>query len=103
MALWCIIVVGLLCVILLFGLKQKDITYIKLEYNIKIATHKYINNNNINIKFNELYNIDIDKIIDEENIKSELIEKYCIKSINVINGLIFNKYIFIKDCEKENK
>lgn len=103
MVLWCIVVVGLLGVILLLGLKQKDLTYIKLEYNIKLAAHKYVKEHDINIKFNEPYNISIDRIINEKNIKSDLIDKYCIKSIKVSNGLIFDGYLLIKECEKENE
>lgn len=100
MVLWCIIIVGLLGIVLLLGLKQKDLTYIKLEFNIKIEAHKYIKNNDINIKLGDKYNIEIDKIINDKSIKTELVNKYCIKSIDVINNLVFDDYKLLKKCEK---
>lgn len=97
MVAWFIIIFMLLSTVLLIGLNEKDLKYIKLEYNIKYKTYNYLKNNKI--KINKTTKIDINELIDEENITEELIEKYCIKNVEIEKRILLNEYNIIKKCE----
>lgn len=97
---WFIVVFMLLCSILLIGLNQKDLVYIKLEYKIKYETYKYLNDNNIKVKLNGNYSLDINKLIEDKYITDKNIDKYCIKKVNMKNKILLDKYTIIKKCDK---
>ena len=72
LVLWSFIIVGILLSVLLMGLSEKDLKYVKLEYTLKLAGRAYIKDNNINTNINESYVIFTK---DLKNIKKEDLDK----------------------------
>lgn len=97
LVLWSFIIVGILLSVLLMGLSEKDLKYVKLEYTLKLAGRAYIKDNNINTNINESYVIFTK---DLKNIKKEDLDKYCIDKVTYYNGILIDKYLVSKDCNK---
>jgi len=96
---WFIVIIMLLGTILLIGLSKKDLNYVKLEYNIQYKAYKYIKENDIKVK--KEYTINIDKLIDENKIKKEQTDNYCIKGVKVEKKLLLKKYKVIVKCNEK--
>lgn len=97
MIVWFILVFLILTTVLVIGLNEKDLNYIKFEYKIKLVGRKHIKEKKIKTKINDSYVIFIDDIKDK--LDNKKIEEYCIDSINYYNGLIFDKYSVIRKCK----
>ena len=100
MIIWAMVIV-LICASLIFIANSKrDKDLLKLEHDIKISSKKYINDNNIEIKYSEPVLININELIEKEYLNdNNSIEKYCIKRIIVSKKLFYNKYDIEKECE----
>ena len=102
MALWCLLVILFLTLILLIGLKEKDFNYIRFEFDLKRATKKYIDKNNITPKIASSIIVDVDDLVESNYIKKDKVKKYCIKSVFFSNRILFDKYKIEKECEENN-
>lgn len=102
MFLWGFIIFSLCATLLIIGYNQKDKVLIKLERSIVLNSKKYVDNNNIKVKDEEVYIIKIEDLIEKEYIKeNDNIEKYCIKAVFVTKGLLSYKYEINKECDVE--
>ena len=95
--LWGLIVACLLGAILLLGYNKQDKVYLRYTKELKNASQKYIEDNNLNTKDTQI--IFVKDLIEKDYIEynSEYMG-YCIHSIAVSKELFTNKYEIIRDC-----
>ncbi|NLC47894.1 MAG: hypothetical protein GX758_00855 [Tenericutes bacterium] len=104
MFLWGSIVVLICAFLIVLSNSQKDKVLLRLERDVKTATKEYVANENLEPKFNESTVVYIEQLLEKKYLKDEeLLNEYCINRITFTKGLVIDKYIIIKECEKELK
>lgn len=101
--LWGFIVVGILLSVLLIGINEKDLNYMKFEYTLKLAGKAYIKDNNIKTKINESYVIFNKDLKNKNYVNNEDLDKYCINKVTYYNGILFDKYTISRVCENDKE
>ena len=100
LVIWVVIIFIMWGVILSIGFHKQDKVYLQLTADLKDVTNRYINKNNIKIKFNETYKIYISDLEEANYINDDTkIKEYCIDSIVVKKNLINYSYDFNTDCK----
>lgn len=97
---WFLIIFNIILLIFVLGLKEKDLSYIKLELNLKIAAREYIKENNIKPNINDSQIIFINDLKDNKRLNKLDIKKYNIDNIVYYNGLLFDKYTINKKSKE---
>lgn len=101
MAIWGLLVFSIWGVILFIGFKKQDREYINLTNDLKKATLAYMKDNNIDLKLNETIKVYVEDLITSDYIaEDDIDQKYCIDSVAVSGGFIFNNYKFNKECKE---
>ncbi len=101
MVIWGMLVFIIIATLLIIGFNKKDKVLFKLERELKVAAKQYVKDNKIDIKFNKNYVVNISDLINDNYIKEDNIDKYCIKSVIVYKGLLLYEYKVNKECDKE--
>ena len=102
MVIWGLIIFGMWGIFLTIAYLNQDKEYINLTADLKSVTKRYINKNNIDLKYNESYKVYIKDLEDNDLIMNdEKIKEYCIDSIVITKDLFKYSYEFNKDCKSE--
>lgn len=95
-------IITLLCVLIfMIGYKERDKDYMAFESSLKRTVVSYLKNNNIATKSNQSIIIFSDDLVSHEYMNDTDLKKYCIKKIIYKRGIIKDKFIFEKECDKE--
>ena len=101
MIVWFLIISLLLSTILFIHYSTLDFDLIKYEQELKKASYNYFKDNSMFPSLNESSVVYIDDLVEKGYInKNEKQEKYCIKSVEVINRLYVKMYTINKKCEE---
>lgn len=102
MVIWGLIIFILWGVIIAIAYTKQDKVYNSLTADLKGVTKRYINKNNIDLKFNESYKVFI-KDLEESNYinNDKKIKEYCIDSVVVTKNLFNYSYQINTDCDNK--
>lgn len=102
MFIWGLLIFSLWAIIIAIAYKEQDKEYINLTNDLKLVADRYIEKNNIDIKYNESYKIYIEELKESNYINDDTkIKKYCVDSIVVRKKLIKYSYKFNIECKDE--
>ena len=100
MFIWGLTILMLCTLILIIGYRKQDKVFLDLSASLELGASRYVEKNNIKLKFNESSKIYIEDLIKDNYIEEdENIEKYCIDSVLVYKGLFGYKYALNENCE----
>lgn len=99
MILWFYVIFGLILIICLIGVRQKDYDYENMKKEVISATKKYMLEKNMDIDINSSMLVFVSDLVKAKYIKQEDIEDYCFDSVVYFNGLLEDEYKIYEECK----
>ena len=103
MVLWFLVIFIMCATLVVIHYNTLDKRLIEIEKTLKVASRDYFRDNDMMPSLNESSVVKVEDLIELDYVDEDemsKIDKYCIKSVKVVNKLFIPVYEVIKDCKE---